>query len=113
MADAGGKSKSCFVSSFITWLAHLTWLIAPNRFPTILGREEFSDCVVKCGNKEWKCHKVILCLRSRWFNKALTGKFTEAMTGVVEVTEMDPDVLQEVLAFLYDGCKTLTLDRYD
>ncbi|KAK4443088.1 hypothetical protein QBC34DRAFT_386678 [Podospora aff. communis PSN243] len=49
-----------------------------------------SDCVVKCGDKEWKLHKVILCARSKFFKKALTGSFQVGKT----------------LRFLYSGSLT-------
>lgn len=34
-----------------------------------------SDTQVHCGKSIWKVHKAILCVRSQWFKKALTGPF--------------------------------------
>lgn len=34
-----------------------------------------ADVEVKCGGHTWKLHKTILCTRSIWFKKALTGSF--------------------------------------
>lgn len=41
----------------------------------LLESGNFSDVTVTCGNKTWKLHKNILCSRSMWFEKALTGGF--------------------------------------
>ncbi|KAL2268029.1 hypothetical protein VTJ83DRAFT_2875 [Remersonia thermophila] len=55
----------------------------------LLRRGAFSDVTVKCGAKTWKLHRNILCTRSVWFEKALTGPFKEASTGVVEIQDTD------------------------
>lgn len=79
---------------------------------SLWGKEEFADCIVKCKGREWKCHKFILCLRSEWFNTALTGTFEEAKTGIIEMSATDPAVTEQVLRFLYEGCK-LSIQDYE
>lgn len=34
-----------------------------------------ADAEVKCAERTWKVHKIILCTRSDWFKKALMGPF--------------------------------------
>lgn len=34
-----------------------------------------ADAEVKCPNRTWKVHKIIVCTRSDWFKKALMGPF--------------------------------------
>lgn len=41
----------------------------------LLESGNFADVTVTCGDKSWKVHKIILCSRSKWFEKALTGGF--------------------------------------
>lgn len=41
-----------------------------------------SDSQVHCGKRIWKVHKAILCVRSKWFKKALTGPFKVSETFV-------------------------------
>ncbi|KAK1832921.1 BTB/POZ protein [Podospora conica] len=63
----------------------------------------FSDVAVKCGDKTWRLHKNILCSRSIWFEKALTGKFEESKTGVVEIHTFDPEAVDWVIRYIYTG----------
>ncbi|KAK4164670.1 BTB/POZ protein [Cladorrhinum sp. PSN259] len=67
----------------------------------LFEKGDFSDVTVKCGDREWKLHRNILCTRSIWFNKCLNGRFQEAQTGIVNVQDFDPEALNWVLRFLY------------
>ncbi|KAK1773446.1 hypothetical protein QBC45DRAFT_311542, partial [Copromyces sp. CBS 386.78] len=53
----------------------------------------FSDVTVRCGNKIWKLYKTILCLRSIWFEKALTGNFYKANRGIVNIENFEPEAI--------------------
>ncbi|KAK0653080.1 hypothetical protein B0T16DRAFT_455389 [Cercophora newfieldiana] len=62
-----------------------------------------SDCVVKCGDKEWKLHKLLLCSRSKFFKAALTGNFKESATNEVVLHEQHPEIVEKTLRFLSSG----------
>lgn len=80
--------------------------------PRIFENELFSDVTVKCGGREWKLHKIILCSRSEWFMKALTGSFQEAETGVVKIKDFDPEPVHWALRYLYSGSKSCRLGAF-
>ncbi|KAK4221137.1 BTB/POZ protein [Podospora fimiseda] len=63
----------------------------------------FSDVTIKCGDREWKLHKNILCTRSTWFERALNGTYVEATTGIVNIQDFDPEAVNWVLRYLYSG----------
>ncbi|KAK4113135.1 POZ domain-containing protein [Canariomyces notabilis] len=63
----------------------------------------FSDVTVKCGDRTWNLHKNILCTRSVWFERALTGRFLEAQTGVIEIQNFTPDAVDWVIRYIYTG----------
>lgn len=69
----------------------------------------FSDVAVKCKDRTWRLHKNILCSRSIWFEKALTGKFEESKTGVVEIRTFDPEAVDWVIHYIYTGSSSPSL----
>ncbi|KAJ2900356.1 hypothetical protein MKZ38_002489 [Zalerion maritima] len=69
----------------------------------LLSDGTFSDCEVVCGDKTWKTHKSILCTRSKWFMKALSGGFKESQDGSVKIEEFSPWEVRAVIQFLYTG----------
>jgi hypothetical protein len=69
----------------------------------MLGTGLFSDVTVKCGDRTWHLHKHILCTRSVWFEKALTGSFQEATTGVVEIRNFVPEAIDWLVRYIYTG----------
>lgn len=42
-----------------------------------------SDVRIACKERVWKAHKVILCARSEWFTKALTGNWQVMLTEAI------------------------------
>ncbi|RYP67180.1 hypothetical protein DL771_007408 [Monosporascus sp. 5C6A] len=69
----------------------------------LLTSGNFSDVVVRCGDKSWKLHRLILSSRCAWFDKALNGKFMEASTGVVTIENFEPDKVYPMIQFIYTG----------
>ncbi|KAK4232676.1 BTB/POZ protein, partial [Achaetomium macrosporum] len=65
--------------------------------------DKYSDMTITCGGRELKAHRAIVCSQSRFFDKAFSGGFSEAVTGVIDLPEDDPDVLERFLQFLYTG----------
>ncbi|KAK0724207.1 BTB/POZ protein [Lasiosphaeris hirsuta] len=78
-----------------------------NRFLTedekLLDTGWFSDVTVKCGDRIWRLHKNILCTRSVWFEKALTGRFEESKTGHVDIQNFDPEAIGWLIRYIYTG----------
>ncbi|KAK4459453.1 hypothetical protein QBC42DRAFT_207970 [Cladorrhinum samala] len=70
---------------------------------SLLGSDKFSDMTIRCGNREFKAHRAVVCSQSAFFDKALTGGFSEAATGIVDLPEDNPDVVERFLEFLYTG----------
>ncbi|KAI8723182.1 BTB domain-containing protein [Fusarium sp. LHS14.1] len=70
---------------------------------TLLHSEKFSDMTIRCGGREFKAHRAIVCTQSTFFDRALSSNFKEAASRVVELPDDDPDVLERFLEFLYTG----------
>lgn len=69
----------------------------------LLESGTLSDTQVRCGKRTWKVHKAILCVRSEWFKKALTGRFKEAKEGSVNIKEFKENEVDCLLRYIYTG----------
>ena len=56
-----------------------------------------------CHGREFLCHKAILVSRSRVFAAMFEHDMEESKHGRVEVKDVDPDVMAEMLRFIYMG----------
>ncbi|KAM7208136.1 BTB/POZ fold [Naviculisporaceae sp. PSN 640] len=74
-----------------------------NDFSKHFNSGAFSDCQIRCGDRVWNLHKIILCNASKYFEAAFSGSFAEAETNVITLTDQDPDHVDEVLRFIYYG----------
>lgn len=70
----------------------------------ILNSSQWSDVTLICEGREFPCHKAILASRSPIFNAMFTHQNSrEVLTNKVEIEDMEPKVLSELLTFIYTG----------
>jgi speckle-type POZ protein len=62
-----------------------------------------SDVTFNDRGRQFSAHKNILAIRSPVFAAMFLHPTKEMQTGEVEVDDIDPDVFQEVLRYLYTG----------
>lgn len=65
--------------------------------------QEFSDVTIYANRREFKAHKAILAARSPMFRGMFSHDMKETKFNRVEVPDVDPDVLQEMLRYIYTG----------
>ena len=62
-----------------------------------------TDVQLVVGERVFPVHKVILAARSPVFNAMFSNAMTESKSGIVNITDVDPDVLEQFLRFMYTG----------
>ena len=70
---------------------------------SLYKNEALIDTTIKCTDKEFKVHRVILASRSPVFRAMLESDMKEKQSGVVEVSDTTPEVMSDLVAYLYTG----------
>ena len=73
--------------------------------------KEFSDVQLQCGDQVFECHQFMLSARSPVFKAMFLADMAEKKTKKVNVKDFHPDVLSELLTYIYSG-KTSKMDNY-
>ena len=83
----------------------------------------FTDIQIKVGGETFNAHRGVLASHSSVFRRMFEVKMRERRERVVEISDVEPDVMSELLAFFYTGsapnmkmlAKDLLLaaDKYD
>ena len=74
----------------------------------LTSNEDFSDVEIHCKDIRLKAHKAILASRSSVFQAMFTNPCKESQTGSVTINNMEPEVLQDLINFIY-SCKVKKL----
>jgi speckle-type POZ protein len=64
---------------------------------------KFSDIAFNVRGRQFKAHKNILAARSNIFAAMFDHPIKENLTNQIEVEDVEPDVFQEMLRFIYTG----------
>jgi len=77
----------------------------------IYNDKEFSDVMVKCGGTKFECHKVVMAASSPVFKAMLTSNMKEKIKNEIEIDDIKPEVMTELLEFIYTG-RSSNLDNF-
>ena len=76
----------------------------------VFSSKEFSDVQIHCGDQVFDCHQVVLAARSPVFRAMFQSNMLEKNTRRIEVPDLRPEVVSDMLTFMYTG-KTPNLDQ--
>ena len=76
----------------------------------VFSSKEFSDVQIHCGDQVFDCHQVVLAARSPVFRAMFKSNMLEKQTRKVEVPDIRPEVVSDMLTFMYTG-RTPNLDQ--
>lgn len=72
-------------------------------FNALYESAQFADVTLACQGREFKCHKALLTARSQVFAAMFEHDMEESKQNRVEVKDVDPDVMADMLRFIYTG----------
>lgn len=64
---------------------------------SFLNNEKYSDVTFNVGDKIFPGHKLILSAKSPVFNRMLSSDMKEALTNIIVIEDIEPEVFYEVL----------------
>ena len=67
------------------------------------GDKNFSDVKIVAGDEEFHCHRIILSGRSQVFKAMFMSDMIENTSRTVDIKDIKPEVVQEMLHFIYTG----------
>ncbi|KAL0258136.1 hypothetical protein SLS55_007308 [Diplodia seriata] len=70
-------------------------------FATLFSSGKYSDLTVRCGERSWSVHKAVICSRSGFFDGACSLPFKESGTGVIDLSEDDPEAVEHMINYFY------------
>lgn len=62
---------------------------------------KYSDLTVVCHGKRYPVHRALLASRSAFFDGACRHPFQEAETGVIDLSEDDPEAVEHMVHYFY------------
>jgi len=67
------------------------------------AEECYADATIICSDGSIRAHKAVLAARSEYFEKMLSTKMKEGLSGKIEVKDMEMSVCQTILEYIYSG----------
>lgn len=74
-----------------------------DEYEKLLHSAKFSDVTLIVGDKKFPAHKNILASRSPVFSAMFEHNMLENKNNIVEITDVEPEIMAEVLRFIYAG----------
>ncbi len=68
-----------------------------SKFRSLLEAGKYSDLTIVCGMKRYAVHRAIICSRSGFFDGACSHTFREAETGIIDLSEDDPEAVEHMI----------------
>jgi len=80
-----------------------SYQLLPHQISSFYESGEYSDCVVSCGDTDFKCHKIVLASRSPVFKAMFSSDLKESISSRVVIEDLDVDIVTEMIHYMYSG----------
>lgn len=78
---------------------------------TFLQNGELCDVEIQCGQKSFKCHRIILASISGYFRAMFLGALAESHQEVIKIQDIDENVMEDMVHYAYSGKIKIHVDN--
>ena len=64
---------------------------------------KYTDCIIKCADQEFACHRIILSAMSRVFDAVFTHNMEKKKQKQIEIKDFGAEVVADMLNFIYSS----------
>ena len=75
--------------------------VEPAYLRSIFETGQHSDFVIKCGDRSWKVHQLVICSKSDYFKKACESSFKEGAERKITLLEDNASLVDRMLSWFY------------
>ena len=73
------------------------------RMSSVDQNMEFTDLLIRVGEKTFPVHKIVIASYSPVFRRMLQTEMMEKSTGEINIEDATPEVVQMMLEYIYNG----------
>ncbi|KFM72000.1 Speckle-type POZ protein B, partial [Stegodyphus mimosarum] len=99
-------NQDCFSKTAESSFAVVSSITCPNfnkDLRNLYKNGTSSDVNIVVGSKTFRAHKSVLCARSSVFARMFKTKMSESVKNEVEISDIEADIMDEFLLFIYTG----------
>ncbi|GME32691.1 uncharacterized protein K452DRAFT_358373 [Neofusicoccum parvum] len=75
----------------------------PECLKRFLRSGQYSDLVIRCGDRTWNVHKVVVCSQCEFLQNTCSKGFQEEKSGIIELNHDPADAVDAMLEWAYSG----------
>lgn len=70
---------------------------------SFVEKAELCDVEIQCGERSFKCHRIILASISGYFRAMFMGKMAESKQSVIKIQDIDANIMENMIKYAYNG----------
>ncbi|XP_060584738.1 kelch-like protein 8 isoform X1 [Ruditapes philippinarum] len=110
-ADSQGEDSLSIEASIVDYETPNFFRDTYKTLNNFRDKGELCDVEIQCGQRSFKCHRILLASISGYFRAMFMGKMAESKQNVIKIQDIDENILENMIKYAYSGKVTITVDN--